>query len=249
LDGRRGAVQDASVTASLGTILSIWAHPDDETYLAAGIMAAAAARGQRVVCVTATRGEEGTFDEERWPSATMGKVREAELELCMQILGIDDHRWLDYRDGTLESVDPEEGSGRIRSLIQEVRPDTVLTFGPEGMTDHPDHKCISAWTGAAFSQAAPPGAKLFHATTTPEWAAEFVPRVNRFNVFYSPDTPPVTPRDDIDLAFTLPPDLRALKMRAIEAHESQVEGMLNAFGHDFFREAFMDEYFRLAEET
>ena len=33
--------------AELGTILSIWAHPDDETYLAAGVMAAAADRGAR----------------------------------------------------------------------------------------------------------------------------------------------------------------------------------------------------------
>ncbi|OOL28439.1 GlcNAc-PI de-N-acetylase, partial [Rhodococcus rhodochrous] len=37
-----------------GTILSIWAHPDDETYLAAGVMAAARDDGRRVVCASAT---------------------------------------------------------------------------------------------------------------------------------------------------------------------------------------------------
>jgi LmbE family N-acetylglucosaminyl deacetylase len=249
VDGAEPPVQDASVAASLGTILSVWAHPDDETYLAAGLMARAVREGGRVVCVTATRGEEGSFDEDRWPSAAMGKVREAELERCLQILGVGDHRWLDYRDGTLESIDPDEGTGRIRALIEEVRPDSVLTFGPEGMTDHPDHKCISAWVGRAFAGNARTGSKLFHATTTPDWAAELVPRMNRFNVFYSPDTPPITPREEVDLLFTLPPDLRELKMRAIEAHESQIEGMLNAFGEDFFLEAFREESFRLAAEA
>lgn len=37
-----------------------------------------------------------------------------------------------------------------------------------------------------------------------------------------------------------------LKLRAIEAHTSQVEGMLNAFGEDFFRAGMKAEFFRLA---
>ena len=40
---------------SLGTILGVWAHPDDDIYLSAGLMAVAAAAGERVVDVTATR--------------------------------------------------------------------------------------------------------------------------------------------------------------------------------------------------
>jgi LmbE family N-acetylglucosaminyl deacetylase len=50
--------------AELGTILSVRAHPGDEPYLAAGVMAAAADRGQRVVCVSTTAGEHGTYDPE-----------------------------------------------------------------------------------------------------------------------------------------------------------------------------------------
>jgi len=243
------SVRSIETVDALGTILSVWAHPDDETYLAAGVMADAAHRGQRVVCVTATRGEKGSLDEERWPLDTLGSVRQAELERCMAILGIDDHRWLDYVDGELESVDTAEGVGRVVELLDEVRPDTVLTFGPEGMTDHPDHKRISVWVGDAFASRAKPGARLYHATTTPEWAARFVPRMSRFNVYYSPDTPPVTPREELGLCLDLPPDLRELKLRAIEAHESQVDGMLKAFGEDFFREAFLEETYRLAAEA
>jgi LmbE family N-acetylglucosaminyl deacetylase len=229
----------------LGTVLGVWAHPDDETYLTAGLMAQAVRDGRRVVCVTATRGEEGSFDEERWPTAEMGKVREVELMESLRVLGVTEHHWLDYYDGTCAQVPEEEGVEKIAQIMREVQPDTVFSFGPDGMTDHPDHKATCAWATAAFERAAKPGAKLYYATVTPEWAEEFVPRMNKFNVFMSPDTPPVMSRDEIGLIFELPPDLLDLKLKAIEAHVSQVEGMLNAFGQDFFREAHKEEFFRL----
>jgi len=65
-------------TAALGTILGIWAHPDDDIFLSAGLMATAVRNGQRVVDVTATRGEGGSMDEDRWPPETMGEVRECD---------------------------------------------------------------------------------------------------------------------------------------------------------------------------
>ena len=52
----------------LGTVLSVWAHPDDESYCCAGLMADAVAHGQRVTCVTATRGElPGAYLRQRGP--------------------------------------------------------------------------------------------------------------------------------------------------------------------------------------
>ena len=234
------------VDPDLGTILGIWAHPDDETYLTAGLMAQAVRDGRRVVCVTATRGEEGSFDQERWPTAEMGRVREAELMASLAVLGVAEHRWLDYYDGTCASVPQDEAVAKVEAIMRDVQPDSVLSFGPDGMTDHPDHKATCAWATAAFERTAKPGAKLYYATMTPEWAVEFVPRMNRFNVFMSPDTPPVAARRELAIVFELPPDVLELKLKAIEAHVSQVEGMLNAFGQDFFREAHKEEYFRLA---
>ena len=38
------------------------------------------------------------------------------------------------------------------------------------------------------------------------------------------------------------------KLQALEAHVSQVEGMLNAFGQDFFRKAMRNEFFRPGAE-
>lgn len=228
-----------------GTILGVWAHPDDETYLTAGLMAEAVRQGDRVLCVTATRGEEGSWDEERWPTAQMGKVREAELLAGLEILGVTEHIFLDYYDGTCASVPHEEGVARVEAIMRDVSPDSVFSFGPDGMTDHADHKATCAWATEAFSRAAKPGAKLYYATQTPEWAERFVPVMNKFNVF-APGTPPITPLDELAINFPVPPDLLALKLSAISKHVSQVEGMLNAFGADFFREAMAEEYFRLA---
>ncbi len=231
--------------ASLGTILGIWAHPDDETYLSAGIMAAARANGQRVVCVTATRGEEGSWDPERWPPGEpLGAAREKELMNSMDVLGVTEHSWLDVYDGRCDQLTLEEGTRAILPFFSDVQPDTVLTFGPDGMTDHADHKAVSAWTTEAFARAAKPGARLAYAVTTPEWVAEFRPRMQKFNVFMADDMPPRMPRDACAIDFPLPPDILELKMRAIEAHVSQNEHMLAAFGADFFREGHKAEFFR-----
>jgi LmbE family N-acetylglucosaminyl deacetylase len=232
---------------ALGTVLGMWAHPDDETYLTAGLMAHAVRRGDRVACVTATRGEEGSWDEVRWPTAGMGKVREAEMMESLRILGVTEHYWLDYYDGRCDRVPFEEGVQTTQLIMADVAPRSVFTFGPDGMTGHPDHKAVSAWTTEAFRRIAPPGARLYYATMTPEWAEEFVPRFNRFNVFMEKGTPPVTPHDELAIDFDLPPDLIELKLRAIAAHVSQVEGMMNAFGEDVFREGNKAEFFRLAE--
>lgn len=228
----------------LGTILGVWAHPDDETYLAAGLMARAARNGSRVVCVTATRGEGGSMDEEVWPPETMGEVRERELIRSLEVLGVTEHHWLDCLDVDMDT--PLDGSGfpRVLEIMEEVRPDTVLTFGPDGMTDHAGHKSVCEWSTRAFVQTAKPGARLHYATATPEWAATWVPVYNRFDVF-RPGTPPVTSREELSIDFPLPPDLLDLKLRAIQEHVSQVEGMVHAFGEDIFRQAMAEEYFRL----
>ena len=72
--------------AALGTIIGIWAHPDDEAYLSGGLMALARANGQRVVCVTATRGELGTTDPMAWPPERLAAERTRELADCLNVL-------------------------------------------------------------------------------------------------------------------------------------------------------------------
>ena len=231
----------------LGTVLGVWAHPDDDIYLSSGLMALAAAAGNTVVDVTTTRGEGGSMDEERWPSERMADVRTEEMRRSLEILGVDDHRFLEgLVDVDMQtSLDPS-GASQVLDVMREVQPDTVLTFGPDGMTGHEGHKSVCAWASEAFEQAAMPGARLYHATATPEWAETWLPRLEPFDIFL-PGTPPIVPREELAIDYELPDHVLDLKFRAIQAHESQVEGLVQVFG-DHMREWMAVEYFRLAAE-
>ena len=228
----------------LGTILSVWAHPDDETYLCGGLMARAVRAGDRVVCVTATRGELGSPDEDRWPSgAQLAAVRTAEMESALAHLGVTEHHWLDYPDGGCADVDQDEALRRVTALMAEVRPDTVLTFGPDGMTGHDDHRAASRWATAAFAQVGRPGARLAYATHTPEWVSRFREPLDRFNVFMGSE-PPMTPRAQLLVELQLEGDLLATKLDAIRSMTSQVEPLVAGLGEVFFREGMVEEAFR-----
>jgi LmbE family N-acetylglucosaminyl deacetylase len=230
--------------ASLGTILGVWAHPDDDIFLSAGIMAEAVRAGGRVVDVTATRGEGGSMDEKRWPSATMGEVRTAELLASLKILGVTEHRFLEGPvDVDMDAHLDEAGAAQVHRIVEEVQPDTILTFGPDGMTGHQGHKDVSRWATEAFVAVAPPGSALYYATQTPEFVAEAVPLVERFNIF-RPGTPPVTPRTELGIDFSASEEVLDLKIASLTAHESQIEGLLEVFGADGLRRFIRDESYR-----
>lgn len=232
----------------LGTILGIWAHPDDEAYLAAGLMARAVRKGSRVVCVTATRGEGGSMDHERWPPEKMGEVRTGELERCLAVLGVREHEWLDLPDIDMDTGLPDDGYARVRDIVARVQPDTILTFGPDGMTDHAAHKDVSRWATQALREAGKPGSTVHYATVTPEWAEEFLPVWEPFNVF-RPGTPVVTPREGLSIEYYLPPEINELKVNAILEHESQVGAIFEAVGQDVWWRQMSVEFFRPGETT
>jgi LmbE family N-acetylglucosaminyl deacetylase len=233
--------------ANLGTILGIWAHPDDDIFLSAGIMTTAVAAGNRVVDVTATRGEGGSMDEERWPPETMGDVRTTELLRSLEILGVSEHRFLDGPvDIDMDEHLDEAGAAQVLAILDEVQPDTVLTFGPDGMTGHQGHKDVCRWTTDAFEAAAKPGAQLFYATQTPEFVADVVPLVEQFDIF-RPGTPPVTPRGELAIDFSADDEVLDRKIASLQAHESQIEGLLEVFGPQGLRRFLRDESYRRAD--
>jgi LmbE family N-acetylglucosaminyl deacetylase len=62
----------------------------------------------------------------------------------------DRHDWLGHPDGEVAKVPPERLVGQIADFLQEERPDVVMTFGPDGVTGHPDHIAVGAATDDAF---------------------------------------------------------------------------------------------------
>jgi LmbE family N-acetylglucosaminyl deacetylase len=149
-------------------------HPDDETFTSAGTLAGAVAHGVPVTVVSATRGEAGDSSIAGLDSERLGAVREDELRAAMRGLGVTDVRFLDYRDsgmaGSPEAQNPrafvradiEDAAATLAKSIRELRPQTIITFGPEGMYGHPDHLHMHHVVVRAVALAADPT----HATAT-----------------------------------------------------------------------------------
>jgi LmbE family N-acetylglucosaminyl deacetylase len=141
-----------------GRLLGVFAHPDDETFCAGGTFARYAGRGAEIMVVSATRGQAGQIrDAAVGDRRTIAAVREAELRLACERLGITKVRCLDHMDGTLADSGFSALVDEVAEVIGEFRPDAVITFGPDGGYGHPDHVAISAATTAACQRAADAG--------------------------------------------------------------------------------------------
>lgn len=229
---------------ALGNILGVWGHPDDEAYLCAGLMAGAVSAGHRVVCVTATRGEAGFPDTDSRTADERKAVRERELADCLALLGVTDHRYLGYPDGGCAAVDDDEAADAIAAVIEEVRPDSVLTFGPDGGTGHRDHIAACRWTTLAIDRVrkAP---RLLYGTKTGQWDQRFLAGVDRSTVYMLDDfTPELVEPAALAVWLTCDDVLLDRKVAALRAQVSQIEPLVEAVGLDFYRELVREEFFR-----
>ena len=137
--------------------MCVLAHPDDESLGMGGTLAKYAAEGVETYLVTATKGERGrTGSAEPLTPEAVGRLRQAELFAAARELGVREVSLLGYLDGELDQADPAEAIGRIVAQIRRVKPQVVLTFGPDGAYGHPDHIAICQFTSAAVVCAADP---------------------------------------------------------------------------------------------
>lgn len=138
-------------------ILAILAHPDDESFAIGGTLAKYARLGVQVFLLCATRGEAGISGVH---SEEAGAIRERELRIAAQHLGID-VIFLDYHDGELASAPRAILVETISGWIQRIQPQVIITFGPDGISGHPDHVTISHAVAAAYDQLASKGMLLY----------------------------------------------------------------------------------------
>ena len=150
-------------------LMCLFAHPDDESLGTGGLLAKYGAEGVETFVVTATRGQYGWHgrpDPDPGPEA-FGRYREAELRAAAAVLGVREVSVLDYVDGDLDQANPAAVMGLLAAHLRRLRPQVVVTFGPDGSYGHPDHIAICQFaTGAtllaADPQAAVPGDLLPH---------------------------------------------------------------------------------------
>ena len=233
---------DANPTIpSLGTLLGVWAHPDDEAYLSAGLMALARRHGSRVVVATATAGELGSPDP-TWPDERVAGLRRRELAASLSELGVTEHRFLGAPDGGCDTLAPGRGEAWVRSLIEDVDPGTIVTFGPDGMTGHADHQAVSRWTTRAWEASGRP-CRLWYATRTIEHRIRWRGVDEGLGIRMG-DAPRVgVPRSDLALELVIDGELGDRKQRAIRAHASQAERLVTTLGEDRFRAWTGNEWF------
>lgn len=209
-------------------------------------MMAARANGQRVACITATKGEAGENDLADTAAGSLGYLRQKELEDALQILDIPEHYWLGYHDGGCKDVDTSQAVAQIAKIISEVQPDTILTFGPDGMTGHDDHKTVSEWAALALA-ATGHQARIMHFTTSLQWF-ERIGKLwgEKFNVYFNIEKPVLTPEKMIDLHFRPPADLLERKLAALKAQATQTKAMFEQLAPDQMSDVADCECFMLA---
>jgi N-acetylglucosamine malate deacetylase 2 len=137
------------------TLLLIFAHPDDETFLTGGVACRYSSDGTRVVLATATRGESGKAgDPPICSPEELPAVREAELRRAAGILGIAEIHLLGYRDRDLATAPPDRVREQLVTIIRDCHPAVVVSFDPHGGNLHPDHVAISRFASDAVVAAA-----------------------------------------------------------------------------------------------
>jgi LmbE family N-acetylglucosaminyl deacetylase len=205
-------------------------------------MAAAVDLGQPVTCVSATAGEGGTSDPVAWPPERLGQVRRWEAAAAMAILGVTDHRVLDLPDGGLAELDPQAPVERLAAMMADLMPDTILTFGPDGRTFHPDHQTVSAWVGRAWELAGRPGELLWQAVSEPAlqtWGAEF----ERWGIYMTDERPVGVPVDELAVRISLTGSLMDRKHAALCAMYTQIGPSVAMLGERLFRDLNAEEAF------
>ncbi len=223
-------------------LLAVWAHPDDESFLAAGLLAQVAASGAAVVNLTATLGERGTDDPDLTPER-LAAIRRRELTGALATLGPIGLDVLGLPDGDCHHVSRPTGARLIAAALRRHRPEVVVTFGPDGVTGHPDHRAVGHWTRRAIA-AVDPGIAVIEAVTSTVWDRDLLAPLDALGAFFN--GPPVRDRHPTDLVVALDHDDLDRKLAALGHHASQMAVLADRLGPDRYRRLFATEAYRPA---
>ena len=154
-------------------LMTVHAHPDDESSKGAATTARYVAEGHDVMVVTCTGGEAGSILNPAMDRPevveNLTEVRREEMANAAEILGVE-HRWLGYVDSGLPEGDPlpalpegvfatvpiEESTRELVKVVREFRPHVVITYDENGGYPHPDHIRCHEISVAAFDAAGDP---------------------------------------------------------------------------------------------
>ncbi|MGP3967984.1 N-acetyl-1-D-myo-inositol-2-amino-2-deoxy-alpha-D-glucopyranoside deacetylase [Streptomyces sp. 6N223] len=265
-----------------GCVLLVHAHPDDESINNGVTMAACAEAGDRVTLVTCTLGEEGEVIPPELAHLAAGRDdalgphRAGELAAALRALGVTDHRFLGgrgrWRDSGMMGLpsndgaeafwraEVDEAAAALAEIIDEVRPQVLITYRPDGGYGHPDHIQAHRVALRGAELAASRGGHrvsrtLFTCVPAPV-AEERLARLRaagggRFpGVAALGDVPGVVPEERVALAVAGTAAQAAAKAAAMAAHATQIEvdagGEVFALSNGLAQPLWATEYYELA---
>ena len=246
------------------TVLAVFAHPDDEGFGCGGTLAALVAGGHRVTLICATNGDVGEISDPALATPeTLPSVRQGELRAAMDLTGILDVRFLQYRDSgmpgwedndhprSLFQAPAETVVEQVAAVIRELRPDIVITHDPTGGYGHPDHVTICQRTEAAVERCREEGGLLLYYVCFPR---SFFQRTwNKMMElglrppFSADDTEALgTPDNEVTTIVNVGRHV-ALKKESLERHRTQIErdGPFSKLPQEFMDEIMSSEFFQL----
>ena len=208
-----------SAGATPGTIVAVFAHPDDETIVAPAL-ARAARDGAKVYMVIATDGRRGVSRHAGIPGGdSLATVRAGEARCSAAALGAQPPVLLGFEDAGLSVLRPWPGepldrmARRVEATLRDLRPDVVLTWGPEGGYGHQDHRLVGDVVTQVFQAGAAGAARLFYVGFTADRIAG-APR------WYGSRVYPTAP-DLLTTRIAFEERDREAARRAIACHRSQ----------------------------
>jgi LmbE family N-acetylglucosaminyl deacetylase len=153
----------------------------------------------------------------------------------MAALGVVDHRLLGLADGSLDALALADGAGMIADLIADVCPDTVVTFGDDGVTGHPDHCAVARWVSSALA-----GERERPHVLAAALESGYCDRFDRLHrdlsVFMAPGYPRAVDRSDLQLHLELSGVWLDQKVAALRCQSTQTASVERAMGAATFRE-------------
>jgi LmbE family N-acetylglucosaminyl deacetylase len=210
------------------------------------VLARYAAEGMRTVVVTCTNGELGDGPggvkpgEPGHDPAAVAATRLAELDAACRILHVSDLELLGYHDSGMAdwqykddavafcNVPLEESTGRLVALMEQYRPDVVITYDDQGGYNHPDHVQAHHIAVAAVEQSGIP-AKLYLSAFRRATFEGLQARLAELGIeFDAPelDAETIELMDAVERRITTSVDTTGFadqKRRALAAHASQLE--------------------------
>jgi LmbE family N-acetylglucosaminyl deacetylase len=207
------------------SVLAIFAHPDDESLVAGGTLAACAAAGLETRIVSLTRGEAGPIHDRSISRERLGDVREQELQAARRELGAAWAQCLDYPDGSLDSEPEDRVARELAALLEARQPAIVLSFGADGLYWHEDHIAVHRFVRRALELARldPPPERYggtWPAGRMPELAAEMAARGLAADLWGLEPAAFGVPAGSIDTVIDVAPFVEA-KLRALRCHRTQ----------------------------